>query len=890
MGKRYKRTISGAFLLSGLFTVVAFDGLSAPKRIYSKIDETQTFALKGNTRPVVARGLALDEGAVAGSQMMPRMSIHFALTAVQRADRAQLLTAQQDRRSAQFHKFLTPEQYAERFGLDPVDVAKISAWLESSGFVNLEVARSRSWISFNGTAAQAQAAFHTSIHNYLVNGEAHFANASDPLLPKALEGVAQSVRGLHNFRLKAHTRRPKPNFTSSISGNTYLAPDDWTTIYDVKPLYGVGLDGSPIAGETYSLVIVGQSDVNASDLSNFRNAAGLPASTITVVIPPYDRDPGLQLASGDEGESDLDLEWANAIAKNGKILFVTADSDPDNGVDDSIAYAIDKNVAPILSTSYGLCELYLGGEFDTQQDLFAEANAKGMTIVAAAGDDGAADCDSASNENAATEGLAVDYPASSEYVTGVGGTTLAAEGAGTYFAPTNNSDGGSALSYIPEVVWNDGFQSATGGGASMLVSKPAWQAGLGVPNDGHRDVPDIAFTASPNTDGLLFCTPSGGPVTTCVNGTFRNSDSTLNVTGGTSFGPPTMAGILAMLVQHTGSRLGNINPNLYSLAAISETAFHDITIGNNDVVCEGGTPDCPSKTPGVTGKYGYSAGVGYDQTTGWGSLDANNFVEQWSGDIELTADPARLSIAAGSSKTATITVTPYKNFSGKVSFSCSVSSSLAHVTCSMPNSTVTKSGTTTVTISAAKNASLPMLRFRPGTILLLMGFTVAMILAWTRKPKAGYIRWSYGWLAAAVFVVAFGAIGYGSVKPNAAGGGSAPFSLSCNLPATAQVGESYSGSCVAGGGTSPYQYLISAGALPIGLGINSSTGAVTGKPTEAGKSSFTVEATDSGSPALSATQAFSNFVVAPPSETGVVTVTATSGGIVNTVKIWVTVP
>jgi subtilase family serine protease len=151
-------------------------------------------------------------------------------------------------------------------------------------------------------------------------------------------------------------------------------------------------------------------------------------------------------------------------------------------------------------------------------------------------------------------GLAVDYPASSEFVTGIGGTTLQAEGAGTYFSSSNNSPGqGSALSYIPEATWNDGFQNATGGGSSILVAKPSWQTGIGVPNDGHRDVPDLAFTASPNTDGLLFCTPppSNSTYTTCVNGTFRNSDTSLNVTGGTSTGPPTMAGILAMLVQQS---------------------------------------------------------------------------------------------------------------------------------------------------------------------------------------------------------------------------------------------------------------------------------------------------------------------------------------------------
>jgi subtilase family serine protease len=881
----------------------------APKRLSSGINDSETFVLKGNTRPVVASGLAQDQGPVSAAQVMPRMSLHFKLTAAQQADLDQLLAAQQNRRSAQFHKFLTPEEYADRFGLNSADIEKVTAWLENSGFSNVQVARSRSWVSFSGTAGQAQNAFHTSIHNYTVNGEAHFANASDPQLPKALEGIAEGVRGLHNFRMKPHIRRPQAHFTSSISGNTYLAPDDWTTIYDVKPLYNAGLDGTGV-----TIAVVGQSDVNATDLSNFRTAAGLPAKTITTVIPPGDKDPGLQFTSGDESESDLDLEWSNAIAKNADILFITADSNPDNGVEDAIAYAIDNNVAPILSTSYGLCEPDEAlSDFDSQQTLFAQANAQGMTILAAAGDDGAADCDSATTETLATQGLAVDFPASSQYVTGVGGTTLQAEGAGTYFSSTNNSSGGSALSYIPEDVWNDSFQNATGGGVSILVAEPAWQSGVATAIASGRNVPDLALTASPNTDGLLYCTPYGtAGISTCVNGTFRNNDAqtTLNVTGGTSAGPPTMSGVLALLLENNGpgSRVGNINPNLYQLAAMfppsttTNNPFHDITSGNNNVACEGGTPNCSSTTPATNGTFGYSAGVGYDQTTGWGSIDAHNLVQDWTFDFKLSSSPSTLTIQAGSSSAATITATPQSNFNGMVTFAangCSVSSTLPGVTCTVTAATVNASGNTTVTISVPSSASTPPLlrllrkapRLHPGWLLLALAL---LALAYTlRKQRFAFVRFKlapsiYAYSAVALLAVTISAVSCGGGSSGGGGGGGSPtpLALSCTLPSTAQVAVAYTGSCTASGGTAPYNYSISAGALPSGLTLSSSTGAITGSPTAPGTSSFTVQASDSSSPAETATQAESNFAV---TESGVVTVTATSGELVNTAQIAVTV-
>ncbi len=805
---RSNLTFLNAFLLVGflgLATPGAFGATEQPVRIHKSIAGSQTFVLTGNVHPLVAKALAQDQGEVSSSKVMPKMRIHFALTAAQNADLKQLLTAQQNRRSPQYHQFLTPEEFAARFGMNNADIQKVTAWLEANGFSDVQTSRSRMWVEFKGSAGEVASTFRTTIHNYSLNGEAHFANASEPQLPAALEGMVQGITGLHNFLPKA--RSLKPHFTSSLSGDTYVTPDDWQTIYDVKPLYGTGLDGSPIAaaspsanycgGNPCSIVVVGQSDVNASDLANFRVAAGLPAKTITTLIPPGDSDPGLQLVSGDEAESDLDLEWSNGIAKNANILFVTADSNPDNGVQDAWTWAVDNNAAPILSTSYGLCEIQTtSAGVATGEMLFAQAATQGMTVIAAAGDAGAADCDTA---YPASLGLAVDYPASSAYVTGVGGTEFTVyDTTGAYWGTSNDTYGGSALQYIPEIVWNDTSSSnglaAGGGGVSIYIAKPSWQSGV-TPNDSHRDVPDIALAASITVDQLLICTPYTDDngnlipgVSTCANG-FRNTSSnsnynnTLNTIGGTSGGAPAFAGVMALLVQKLGMRLGNVNPNLYSVAEISQTAFHDITSGNNIVSCVFASLNCSGGSTLAYGSMGYSAGVGYDQASGWGSIDAYNLFEQWSEDIQITSSPTELSIQPGASGTATITVAPYKNFSGTVSFACTVSSALANVTCSLPSTTVTTSGTTTVTITAASTAGSPLLRrFRqlppmaPGLLLLALG--VALMVYTLKKQQ----RFVYAWGAAAMLVFVLGAV--------SCGGGSSSGSTTTGGGTTGSTAES----------------------------------------------------------------------------------------------------
>ncbi|MGA2213519.1 MAG: hypothetical protein ABSH31_09610, partial [Bryobacteraceae bacterium] len=337
---------------------------------------------------------------------------------------------------------------------------------------------------------------------------------------------------------------------------------------------------------------------------------GLPANDPEMLLVPGSPNPGNSAKSGDLAESDIDLEWSGSVARNATIIFVYS-----TDVVTSVQYAIDQNLAPVLSVSYGSCELETPfSEYNSFVQWAAQANAQGMTWFAASGDDGAADCDDSQNP-----GLAVDLPGSVPGVTSSGGTEFA-EGTGNYWSLTDSSTGGSALSYIPETTWNDSVEdaepSASGGGRSVLFSKPSWQTGTGVPSDGARDVPDISLNTSDDHDPYAVYT-----------------SGSLAAYGGTSFAAPTFAGMTALLNQKLASGgVGNINPKLYSLARSNPGIFHDITSGNNvvTVACSKGQPDCTSTA------VGYYAGVGYDLCTGIGSVDMYKLVEGWNGGSTTT--------------------------------------------------------------------------------------------------------------------------------------------------------------------------------------------------------------------------------------------------------------
>ncbi len=629
-----------------------------PASRIASIDAKRT-PVSGTLHPLVRTGTML--GHADPATKLTGVTLYFKPTEAQQADLKTLLAAQLNPDSPGFHKWLTPAQYDARFGLSAADTGRVSQWLSAQGLAVTSV--SPTHISFAGDVTHLEAAFQTTINRYQVQGVEHLANATEISLPSAIADVTLGVRHLAEFR--PHPRvRVRPHYNYGTTGDHFLAPDDFTTIYDVKALYNAGFTGS---GQ--NLVVVGQSEILASDVDAFRSAAGLTAKDPTLTLVP-DSGTAVETKDGDEEESDLDVEWSGAIAKAASINFVYVGNNQNYSVFDALTYAIDNDLAPVLSISYGACEAqWSSSDVSTLTAAFEQANAQGQTIVAASGDNGAADCDEPANANSvvtsAMDGLAVDLPAASPYVTGVGGTEFFGDvsSPGTYWQSSNNSTNGSAISYIPETSWNDtdtttpsNGLSASGGGKSTLFSKPSWQTGTGVPADGARDVPDVALNASPDHDGYLYCSQGS-----CTNG-FVDGSNQPTVAGGTSFGAPTFSALLTLINQELGSSgQGNINPSLYSLAASTPAAFHDITTGNNEVPCTAGSTDC-----GSSGRIGYVAGTGYDQVTGLGSVDANELATAFSAaaptptlistTTNLTASTS--SISVGTAVTFTATVSP----------------------------------------------------------------------------------------------------------------------------------------------------------------------------------------------------------------------------------------
>ena len=624
------------FLRFLVFLFLYISVLSAqPRRIVRPIDPGHVVVLRGNSQPRAT--IERDQGPADPEMLLTGITLMLRPTPEQQQALERLLEDQRDPQSPEYRKWLSPDEFGDRFGLNPDDMDRLTAWVETNGLHVDYIARSRAWLVLSGTAAQVKTAFRTEVHRYRVDNELHYANASDPAIPAALERVVLGIRGLDDFRPQPRYKiRSLPADGRYTSGSTHsLAPGDISTIYNVQPLYGRG-----ITGTGQRLVVVGQTDFNLSDIRTFRQTFGLAAMDPQVILVPGSKDPGT--ITSEVAEAVLDVEWTGAIAQNAQIVFVNS-----TNVYNSLQYAIDQVLAPVISMSYGYCEPQISSNPSATgqaiRALAQQANASGITWMAASGDSGAADCDTGSS---ATTGLSVDLPGSVPEVTSVGGTEFN-EGGGDYFSATNGANGGSAKSYIPEMVWND---TATrnkllggGGGQSILFTKPSWQTGPGVPNDGARDVPDISFAASPDHDGFRVV----------LNGA-------TGIFGGTSVAAPVFAGMVSLLNQAQmaaggPSGLGNINPKLYSLAQTAPYVFHDVTVGSNAVPCTAGSTGCTS------GSIGYGATQGYDRASGLGSIDLSSLASAWGGQTLagsttlLTANPATIGSGGSTLLTATVT-------------------------------------------------------------------------------------------------------------------------------------------------------------------------------------------------------------------------------------------
>ena len=734
-------------------------------RITQEIDSRSTEVLPGTMKPGVT---AQDDiGGVEAGRRLNGITMYFKPTARQKAALDTLVQAQQTPGSAYYHKWLTPSEYAGRFGLSDSDLAKIESWLVAQGFTIGRVSNSHTSISFSGTAAQTESAFRTEIHEYQIDGKRHFANATRISVPSALAGVILSVRNLDDFRPKPYVKfktremTTKSNFTSSSSGNHYLTPKDIATIYDINSAYDASYTGT---GQ--SIAVVGQSEIDISDIEDFQSAAGLTVKDPTLVLVP---DSGsAAVSSGDEAESDLDLEYSGGIAKGATIYLVYVGDNSNYSVWDSIGYSVDEDIAPIVSVSYGACETELSSsDYATLDAIMEQGASQGQSIIAAAGDDGSTACNGVSGlTTTEQDALAVNYPASSAYVTGLGGTEFPAADVDasntTYWDSASGSDLiSSALSYIPEEVWNvdssaDGLSSG-GGGTSTLTARPSWQTGVtGIDSGSYRLVPDISLDSSPNNAGYLYCSSDSTATSitsSCSNGFRDSSDEYLTVAGGTSFAAPIFAGMLAIIGQKENSTgLGLINSTLYTLAASSTTyasAFHDITSGTNE--CTAGSSYCSSASESE-----YAATTGYDEASGLGSIDLYNLLRVWptTSSSSLDASTTTLSAASsaptsGASDVITITVAPGSSSitatptgtltivvdgttetsalelsSGSATYTFSSTTSGAHVITATYSGDATfaaSSGSVTVTVAASSTSSSGSFSLSASSITVLQG-------------------------------------------------------------------------------------------------------------------------------------------------------------------------
>jgi hypothetical protein len=571
--------------------------------------------------------------------------------------------------NANFHRWLTPQQFGALYGPSDSEVDAVTGWLKQHGFAIGRLSPGKTALEFSGTAGEVKQAFHTEIHAYLVNGEQHYANNADPQIPAALAPVIEGITPINNFHPRSNlvplgeglynsqTHQFTPQWTESSNPLVLvLGPGDFAVEYDLNPLYNAGMNGTGV-----TIGIIGASDIDPTAAENYHTLFGLPPLNFTAVVDGNDTNPNE--GNWAMGESYLDVEVASSIAPGAMInLYTAADTSVQSGLLLAAQRAVDDDQAPVLSTSYGECEQALGtGGNQFWAGLWEQAAAQGQTSFVSSGDGGSAGCDDFGAAQPAQYGLAVNGFSSTPWNVSVGGTDF-------YYSTYNGSDSAqlaqigsywslnatdqpavSLLQYVPEQPWNQAFglnlydggvynPSANGasivgggGGASTLYSKPAWQSGNGVPADKARDLPDVSLFASAGGNGSfwLMCEGAYGCSQDLSPGWYDISG-----VGGTSASTPAMAAIMALVDQKYGPQ-GQANFIFYPLATQHPADFHDIAIGSNNVPCQQGTPNCTLSTASDNTNGFYTLGhyyalAGYDQATGLGSVDANLLVQNWT--------------------------------------------------------------------------------------------------------------------------------------------------------------------------------------------------------------------------------------------------------------------
>jgi subtilase family serine protease len=574
-----------AFALAGVAAAI----VAALPRFAGAGRNAPDVALRGN-HPILSAEAGLVQPLNPGQLLQLRLS--FAPRG--RARLTRYLKTIQDPASPNYHRWLTAGQYARRFGRTPAEVAAVAAWLTRAG---LRVsARSPTGITATGAAAMVERAFATRLAANANGGV--YANLSDPKIPARFARIISSIAGLDNTlhavpmdsaagagrapgalgRTFAMAAAPE---YAGAEGEAF-GPQDLWTFYDETPLVQDALDG---AGQC--VAIVEDSDLLTSAVTLFDSTFALPDPSLTRVLADG-VNPG---RTTDETEALLDVEWAHAVATGAAVVvYIGAGA---NGLVDALSAAVTDNQCGAISVSYSFCggpaSFYTG----TLDPLLAQAAAQGQSVAVAAGDDGSAGLTLNSAGTACVVGTSLNVSefAADPNVIAVGGSQ---------FTPVYNASGDD-VGYVAESVWDDAT-GAGGGGASSIFAKPSYQIGL-TPPDSMRDLPDVVMGASPLAPGFYWGDDPNQAGVAQMNCCI----------GGTSIAAPILAGLMNVVAQSAGGRAGNPNPRIYQLGALHDTSssgLRDIASGNN----------------GFNGVSGFVAEPGYDQASGWGSIDMATFV------------------------------------------------------------------------------------------------------------------------------------------------------------------------------------------------------------------------------------------------------------------------
>jgi len=580
----------------------------------------------------------------------PTASTHFSvfLPLTNKAALEQLLVAQTTPTSPSYHKWLTPTQFKAQFGPNPADLASVKSKLEAAGFTI--TAQHTQSIEVTGSVSAVEHLFATRLQQVrMAKGNTRFAATNHRLaMPAELSRVGAVIPSfqphlaahVHSERLSTSGRTTALLTKASLdqrlsSADSFFYPNDMKESYDfpsfttkVTPK-ALAPSGSPVQivglGAHIGIVIsstVLQSDINesfhstvsagsATDVQNFTANTTLPIPTIT--IEPVDGGSGpFNGNSDDADEASLDTQMSLGTAPGVQETVYDMPDLSDSSIIDAYAQVDDDNTVDVVSSSFGECELDFtaaangGTDFtfilDIYHALFAQGNAQGITFVASSGDNGAVACTSTAFDNDPTNGtnfvLGVENPASDPDVTAVGGTNLQAAATPTVNDSTYVSENANYDPRVPaefelsdESVVSVGNNTwGSGGGYSIYFGKPSYQNAVPTGSTTARAVPDVSL--------MMGGCPGDADLTASNCLDLPRSAAIIWIGGvpnlliGTSSSAPQMAGVIALSVEVAGSRLGNINPQLYALSALQTAAsgklanlsqfFHRATFGNNN--------------------------------------------------------------------------------------------------------------------------------------------------------------------------------------------------------------------------------------------------------------------------------------------------------------------